>query len=182
MIPTEATAAHKNIEVKARIRDYEKLITDVQALCLSHGETIQQEDVFFNVPGGRLKLRKRADYSVSELIYYDRPDTEGPKLSVYSKCNIPHGDDLLNILTMALGVRGVVKKTRHLYIHDQTRIHVDDVEGLGKFVELEIVLSKDQTPEDGQKVVESIMELLQIGKADLIDCAYLDLLNRSTTV
>lgn len=60
MIPTEATAAHKNIEVKARIRDYEKLITDVQALCLSHGETIQQEDVFFNVPGGRLKLRKRA--------------------------------------------------------------------------------------------------------------------------
>lgn len=78
------------------------------------------------------------DYSVSELIYYDRPDTEGPKLSVYSKCNIPHGDDLLNILTMALGVRGVVKKTRHLYIHDQTRIHVDDVEGLGKFVELEV--------------------------------------------
>lgn len=47
---------------------------------------------------------------------------------------------------------------------------------------LQIVLSKDQTPEDGQKVVESIMELLQIGKADLIDCAYLDLLNRSTTV
>lgn len=58
MIPTEAP--HKNIEVKARIRDYEKLINEVQALCLSHGETIQQEDVFFNVPTGRLKLRKRA--------------------------------------------------------------------------------------------------------------------------
>lgn len=58
MIPTEAP--HKNIEVKARIRDYEKLINEVQALCLSHGETIQQEDVFFKVPTGRLKLRKRA--------------------------------------------------------------------------------------------------------------------------
>lgn len=58
MIPTEAP--HKNIEIKARIRDYEKLIAEVQALCLSHGETIQQEDVFFNVPAGRLKLRKRA--------------------------------------------------------------------------------------------------------------------------
>lgn len=78
------------------------------------------------------------DYSVSELIYYERPDIEGPKLSIYSKCNVPHGADLLNVLSMSLGIRGLVKKTRHLYIHEHTRIHIDDVEGLGKFIELEV--------------------------------------------
>lgn len=51
---------HKNIEIKAKIRDYDKLIEQVQALCLSHGEIIEQEDTFFSVPNGRLKLRKRA--------------------------------------------------------------------------------------------------------------------------
>lgn len=58
MIPT--TAPRRNIEIKAKISDYENLITKTQALCLSNGEIIQQEDVFFNVPAGRLKLRKRA--------------------------------------------------------------------------------------------------------------------------
>lgn len=72
------------------------------------------------------------------MIYYERPDIEGPKLSVYSKCNIPHGNDLLNVLTLSLGIKGVVKKTRHLYIHEHTRIHIDDVEELGKFIEIEV--------------------------------------------
>lgn len=51
---------HTNVEIKAKIHDYDKIIAEVQALCLSHGEIIQQEDTFFNVPNGRLKLRKRA--------------------------------------------------------------------------------------------------------------------------
>ena len=50
---------HKNVEIKARIRDYENIISKVQTLCLSHGEIIEQEDTFFNVPNGRLKLRRR---------------------------------------------------------------------------------------------------------------------------
>lgn len=78
------------------------------------------------------------DYSVYELIYYERPDIEGPKLSVYSKCNIPHGADLLNVLGMSLGIKGVVKKTRHLFLIEHTRIHIDDVQGLGKFFEIEV--------------------------------------------
>lgn len=78
------------------------------------------------------------DYSVFELIYYERPDIEGPKLSVYSRCNVPHGADLLTVLEMSLGIKGVVKKTRHLFLIEHTRIHIDDVEGLGKFLELEV--------------------------------------------
>lgn len=50
---------YKNVEIKARIRDYENVVAKVQELCSSHGELIEQEDTFFNVPNGRLKLRKR---------------------------------------------------------------------------------------------------------------------------
>ena len=51
---------HRNVEIKAKIRDYDKLMAGVQAMCSSHGEVMKQEDVFFNVPNGRLKLRKRS--------------------------------------------------------------------------------------------------------------------------
>lgn len=108
---------------------------------------------------------------------------------------------------MALGVKGVVKKTRHLYIHEHTRIHIDNVENLGKFVELEVMfcfvrgyvqtirissficvlsiislqvcLNKNQTPEEGEKTAEIIMELLKIEKSDLVTGAYIDLLQKS---
>ncbi len=68
----DAVEAHKNVEVKAKVRDYDRLIAEVQALCLSHGEIIQQEDTFFNVPNGRLKLRKRA---VKYTIFFLNPPT-----------------------------------------------------------------------------------------------------------
>lgn len=51
---------HRNVEIKAKIRDYDKIMAEVQAMCSSHGEVMKQEDVFFNVPNGRLKLRKRS--------------------------------------------------------------------------------------------------------------------------
>lgn len=68
MIPT--TAPRRNIEIKAKIRNYENLISKTQALCLSHGEIIQQEDVFFNVPAGRLKLRERAVSVLNSLMFH----------------------------------------------------------------------------------------------------------------
>lgn len=80
-------------------------------------------------------------YGDAELIYYDRPDTEGPKLSSYEKSPIPSGSvpSLDAVLTQALGVSGMVKKTRHLFLVGQTRVHVDQVEGLGDFMELEVI-------------------------------------------
>lgn len=71
-----------------------------------------------------------------ELIFYDREESARPKLSLYNKCYVP--DMLENILEDALGTLGVVKKTRTLVIIGQTRVHFDNVEGLGDFVELEV--------------------------------------------
>ena len=77
---------------------------------------------------------------------------------------------------MALGIRAVVKKTRHLYISGQTRIHLDDVEGLGHFMELEVVLTPGQSEAEAQAIAEEMMHTLGIRKETLIEGAYVDLL------
>lgn len=81
----------------------------------------------------------------SELIFYDRPDGKGPQLCKYSKVNLPKGIDMNPVLAIALGVDGNVRKTRRLYFIDQTRVHVDTVEGLGDFAELEVSKTSKST-------------------------------------
>ncbi|PKU28596.1 c-jun-amino-terminal kinase-interacting protein 2 [Limosa lapponica baueri] len=80
------------------------------------------------------------------------------------------------VLGQALGVLGVVRKERLLYLVGQTRVHLDSVEGLGDFLELEVVLTEEQTVEDGERVAQQLMKELGIEEQDLISGAYLDLL------
>ena len=86
------------------------------------------------------------------------------------------------MLGAALGVSGVVRKTRRLFHVDETRIHLDEVEGLGAFIELEVALAPGQTPAQGAEVARDLMRRLEINDDDLISRAYIDLLtgqNRS---
>lgn len=80
------------------------------------------------------------------------------------------------MLDKALSSVGIVKKIRRLFIVDQTRIHVDEVEGLGNFMELEVTLTPDQSVEEGEKIAVSLMKALGVDKEDLISGAYTDLL------
>ena len=82
------------------------------------------------------------------------------------------------MLKLAYGIRGIVRKTRYLYLVGQTRIHLDDVEGLGQFMELEVVLKEEQSNEEGQKIAEDLMSALGVERGDLIDGAYMDLLEK----
>lgn len=77
------------------------------------------------------------------MIYYDRPDTSGPKLSSYEKSNINRENvaGMQAVLGQALGIKISIKKIRYLFLVDQTRVHVDNVEGLGHFMELEVSVS-----------------------------------------
>jgi len=83
-------------------------------------------------------------------------------------------NELRSTLQAALGELGTVRKTRFLHIYGQTRIHIDQVEGLGNFMELEVVLTPDQTLEQGQQIAEDLMQKLEIGTNNLISGAYLD--------
>jgi predicted adenylyl cyclase CyaB len=85
-------------------------------------------------------------------------------------------DALTEVLSQALGVRGVVRKKRTLYRAGQTRFHLDDVEGLGTFLEIEVVLEPEQSTTEGAEIARQIMKRLDIQEADLVESAYVDLL------
>ena len=167
-----------NIEIKARVSDMVGLQARAEAISDTPVRVIPQEDTFFHTPNGRLKLRQLQP-DQAQLVYYERPDQDGPKRSNYHifETNDPQG--LKTALRMALGVRGVVRKTRYLYLAGQTRIHLDDVEGLGQFMELEVVLREGQSDAEGQAVAEDLMARLGIHKEDLLEGAYMDLLEKS---
>ena len=168
-----------NIEIKARVRNFDEIRRRAEDLSDSPVEVIPQEDTFFNTPHGRLKLRLLAEHR-AQLIYYTRPDQEGPKRSDY---HISHSSDPANlkrVLELAYGIRGVVRKTRYLYLVGQTRVHLDDVEGLGQFMELEVVMQEKQSDAEGQAIAEALMASLGVDKTDLLEGAYMDLLESAS--
>lgn len=164
----------KNIEIKAKIRNYERVKRLVEKLCPAPIQTEQQEDTFFNTPKGRLKLRETIGESA--IMYYDRPNSFEPKQSDIALSLTDNPNTLKSVLIKSNGIRGIVKKKRILYKYAQTRIHLDDVEGLGKFIELEVVLRENQTAEDGNKIAHDLMDKFDIQNSDLIDVAYIDLI------
>ena len=166
-----------NIEIKARARDFEDQQLKVKELTGSDGQHLFQCDTFFSVPKGRLKLREFSD-GTGELIYYERENTQGPRASYYSISKTMNPASLKEIISQVLPISGQVIKDRWLYLDGPTRIHFDRVKGLGKFIELEVVLDPSQhTIGDGEQIAARWMEKLQISTKDLSGEAYIDLLS-----
>ena len=165
-----------NVEIKARITGVEALLPLARALGDDeHPQLIHQDDTFFAVPHGRLKLRVFGDGS-GELIHYHRPDAHGPKLSDYVLAPAPEPESLREALTRACGQLGRVRKERILVLVGPTRIHLDRVEGLGDFLELEVTLTSGQTEADGTATAHALMAQLGVAADQLVSGAYLDLL------
>ena len=165
----------RNIEIEARIDDLERLERRVQEIATAGPEYLKQTDTFFECTEGRLKLREFAD-GAAELIHYHRANQVQPTESEYSICAVPDAPALKTLLDNALGSIGTVCKQRTLYLCGQTRIHLDKVTNLREFMELEVVLSPNQSPAQGQRIARRLMQSLCITEAALIDVAYVDLL------
>ncbi len=166
-----------NIEIKARIRDRGAIESRARQLSDQPVQLIPQVDTFFATPRGRLKLRELSP-DRGQLVYYERSDEGGPKRSDYRIFEIADVAGLRELLTLALGVRGVVKKTRSLYLIGQTRLHMDNVEGLGEFLELEVVMLPGQSEQEGMAIAEGLMGQLGVEPGDLLQGAYMDLLEQ----
>lgn len=170
----------RNIEIKARLRDRDGVLARAQALADGPAKSLPQDDTFFEAALGRLKLRCMPQGS--ELIAYRRPDDQGPKLSEYWRSPVSDADAMREVLSHALGPLGRVRKQRWLLMCGRTRIHIDTVEGLGDFLELEVVLRAEETLAAGQAEAERLLAALQIPPADLQTGAYLDLLREAATM
>jgi predicted adenylyl cyclase CyaB len=166
----------RNVEIKARIESVEALIPRAAALA-DHGPTeIVQDDTFFTCERGRLKLRAFSATD-GQLIFYRRPDQAGPKESFYLISPTSSPDTLREALTLAYGQAGRVRKVRTLFLVGRTRIHLDRVEGLGDFLELEVVMAEGEPSETGATVAHDLLDELGIAPPQLIESAYVDLLS-----
>jgi predicted adenylyl cyclase CyaB len=163
------------VESKFRSGDHEL----VASLALDMGARdeglMRQRDQFFAVPRGRLKLRTFADGG-SELISYDRVDIPEMRSSDYSLHRTNDGAALAEVLSRALARTGTLEKTRRLLLHRNTRIHLDDVVGLGRFIELETMIH-EQTDAEAEREHDEIVQALGLADAERIAVGYVDLLN-----
>ena len=124
-----------NIEIKAHVRDFAALRSRAEALSDAPMQIIPQVDTFFRTNKGRLKLRELGP-ARAQLVYYERPDQGGPKRSDYRIFETSQPENLKAALYLAFGLRGVVRKTRYLYLVGQTRVHLDDAYQLRQILEL----------------------------------------------
>ena len=166
-----------NIEIKAALRNRIAVEAIAARLSDSAPATIRQQDVFFRCEGARLKLRILSP-DLGELIRYERPDVAGARCSHYKIARTSDPKTLLEILTETLGTSGMVTKTRTFYLVGQTRIHIDQVEGLGEFLELEVVLRPGQSDAEGELIAARLLSELGIENEQLIGEAYVDLMAR----
>jgi adenylate cyclase class IV len=169
----------RNVEIKARVTDLAAIRAKAASLASGPAQVIDQTDTFSVVPRGRLKVRAFADGS-GELIAYERADESGPRPSTYTRAECRDAAMLAEALARVLPLRAVVIKRRELFLVGRTRIHLDRVEGLGDFVELEVVLAGDEPAERGHEEARRLLQSLEISESALLAHAYIDLLERST--
>ncbi len=171
----DGRGGRRNVEIKARVADLAAVERRAAALADDGPQDLAQDDTFFRCDSGRLKLRQLAP-DCGELIHYHRPDQDGPKLSRFTIVPTRDPASLRALLADALGVAGRVRKQRRLYLAGRTRIHLDRVEGLGDFLELEVMLAPGDAITDGEAEARRVMQALGIAAGDLVRGAYVDLL------
>ena len=165
----------RNIEIKARCDDLDFIREKLSELKAEFCGIDRQTDTYYNVSKGRLKLRQ--GNIENALIYYRRENTAGPKNSQLLLYQTGEIAVLKAILTEVLEELVTVEKEREIYFIGNVKIHLDKVEGLGSFAEIE-VLDRDENlnKAEMEKTCRKYMDLFHIGEKDLIDCSYSDML------
>jgi adenylate cyclase class IV len=171
----------RNIESKARCNDLAALAAILRSHRIVYDGVLVQRDTYFAVESGRLKLRELTYRPASggasvgaELIRYERPDESGARVSEYECMPVAEPRRRLRELAAQYGVRSVVTKRRELWLSGATRIHLDDVDGLGTFVELETVLG-GQLDEGAQAEHLRLRRLLGLDQMQPVESSYGDL-------
>jgi predicted adenylyl cyclase CyaB len=167
----------RNIEIKARLGDFSQARSRATAMAQEPALRLQQTDTYFNVPEGRLKLReKEGAEQGAELIFYRRDNISGPRTSDYEITPIPEPEKTLEMLKAHFGIKTIVRKKRTVYLIDNIRIHLDEVEGLGAFIEIEIIVPPDDSGAHAGALMSELMAQLSIDQNNLLDCSYCDLM------
>ena len=167
--------AHVNVEIKAVCNQPDHIRGMLRQRGADFRGTDHQVDTYFRVPRGRLKLRE--GHLENHLIYYDRPNEPGPKRADVLLLATEPGSPLRDILAQVFGTLVVVDKRREIYFIDNVKFHIDVVEGLGSFMEIEAQSAGDRRSEQElRQQCRTYLDLLGIDPADLVGESYSDLL------
>ncbi len=164
----------QNIEIKTALPDPAAAEARARAAGAAFQWSRRQRDVFFRVPAGYLKLRTAQD-GPAELIAYARAAGTDPRPSDYDIAPIADPAALETVLARSLGMRGVVEKVRRLYLWRHTRIHLDEVTGLGSFLELETVV-RGIPREEAETEARELIGILDLDPALFLDRPYLEMI------
>jgi predicted adenylyl cyclase CyaB len=165
----------RNVEIKVRLTDRARVEAELARLGARDAGTESQHDVFYACRHGRLKLRESSRDGAA-LIHYERRDAAALRASDYELVRLAAATPLRQLLDRALGRCGELRKERHLYLLDNVRVHLDEVEHLGSFLELEAVV--DASHPEPACAARAAALLLEFGIAatDHLAGAYVDLL------
>lgn len=163
-----------NVEIKARCREPEF----IRSYLLSHNAefkgTDEQTDTYFDVSNGRLKLREGK--IENNLIFYERTNQAGPKNSHFNLVKVEDARGLKEVLAKSIGIKVMVNKKREIYYMKNVKFHIDEVPGLGSFVEIEAGnILADLSQEELKEQCDFYMKEFGISPEDLIDVSYSDM-------
>ena len=169
------TPPRRNVEIKARDADPAGTLARALSLGATDEGVLEQRDTYFARARGRLKLREEPEGAT--LIAYARPDESEARTSAYRLAAISDPAAVKEALDAALGTLVVVEKRRHLLLYENVRIHLDDVEALGAFVELEAVARPDSDLAREHTLIAHLVE--QLGLGERVAQSYSDLLQNT---
>ena len=161
----------RNVELKARLVDADTARRIASAIATKRVDPQHQIDTYFHCRQGRLKLRQ-IDGLRAELVWYSRTDQKDPKTSDYQLVPLSNPETLKAALAAALGIRAVVEKRREIFFYHNVRIHLDDVVGLGRFLEFEAVLGPEVDETAGRALIDSLMQRFAVSPADRMATSY----------
>ncbi len=170
----------RNVELKATDPDPERTLAACRELGASDEGELWQRDTYFAVAQGGLKLREQ-EPGVPHLVQFARADRPQQRESRYRLAAVADGAATRAALEAALGVTCVVEKRRRLLLWNDVRIHLDRVEGLGAFVELEAVAPPQSDLSTEHERVAFLREALSIGDDRLVPLGYAALLAQAST-
>jgi adenylate cyclase, class 2 len=163
-----------NVEIKARCHDPEFVRNYLIHQGASFKGTDEQTDTYFNVRNGRLKLRE--GLIENALIFYERTNQAGPKNSHFKLVKVEDGAGLKEVLTKSNGIKTIVKKKREIYYINNVKFHIDEVPGLGSFMEIEAGnILADLSMEELRKQCDFYMQELGISEDALVKVSYSDM-------
>ena len=164
-----------NVEIKARCSDASFIRNYLLSNHAEYKGVDEQTDTYFNVSNGRLKLRE--GNIENNLIFYERANQAGPKNSHFHLVKIEDAAGLKEVLTRSIGIKVIVKKRREIYYIKNVKFHLDEVPGLGSFVEIEAGnILAELAQEQLKEQCDFYLKEFGIKEESLIEVSYSDLL------